>query len=286
MKKKWYSGKVYLITGATGAIGTEVCKRFAPFGLRMYLLDLPNPDSTDLINELKKLGAEYAEFIECDITNEEQIKAAISIITEKEEYIDILHNNAGIGDRFSIESENSFERYREIMAVNVDGIWKMLQVASPYIGRPVPTDEYPEQREGQLIFTSSSAGKTGIPYLAAYSMSKHALNALADSLRMEYKMENHDIKVITACPAPANTKFWKSSSDLGVWSEKYQKRGFLYQYVTAEDIAKRIIKASKKDKKEIFVPRWWKLLEIFKVFSHRFIERMLIKIEKSKKKKE
>lgn len=283
MKKNWYQGKVFVITGATGAIGTEVCKVFAPLGLRMYLLDLPNPNLTTKLTELERLGAEYVKFIECDVTKEDQINSAISEIVQEEDYIDILHNNAGIGDRFSVDDENSFKRYRQIMSVNVDGMWKMLQIASPYIGRPAPTEDNPDKREGQLIFTSSSAGKTGIPHLAAYSMSKHAIVALADSLRMEYEMKGHNIQVITVCPAPANTGFWKSSSDLDGWSEKYQKRGFLYQYVKAEDIAKRILKASRKYKKEIFVPRWWKLLEVFKVFSHGFIERMLKNIEKSEK---
>ncbi len=249
----------------------------------MYLLDLPNLISTPFLEELKELGAIHAEALECDVTNRKQIQAVIKKIVENEKYIDILHNNAGIGNKFSIADDQSFEQYRKIMAVNVDGMWLVLQAAFPYIGRPSPTKENPERREGQLIFTASSAGKTGIPHLAAYSMSKHAVIALADSLRMEYIMRGYNIQVITACPAPASTQFWAASSDLQQWSKDYQKRGFLYQYVTAKDIAKSIFKASLSYRKEFFVPRWWRLIEIFKVFSHDFIENILLKIEGGKK---
>ena len=280
MKKEWYKNKTFVITGAFGDIGTELCQKFATLKMRMYLLDLPSSKNESLIEKLKDLGAKHVEAIDCDVTNKVQIEKTFKIIGEKENYIDILHNNAGIGNKFTISDENSFEQYKKIMAVNVDGMWLVLQAANPYIGRPSPTKENPERREGQLIFTSSSAGKTGIPYLAAYSMSKHAVVAFADSLRMEYEMKDDNIQVITACPAPAATQFWDSSKALIGWSEDYKKKGFLYQYITAKDIAESIFNASLSCRKEFFVPKWWRLLEVFKVFSHDFIDKMLMKIEK------
>ena len=283
MKEKWYKGKVFVITGASGDIGSEVCRLFAPLGMRMYLLDLPGPVLDELVKEIKELGAEYVEAFAFDVLNPEQVKLVIQRIGEKEKYIDILHNNAGIGNICSITNGGTFKEYRRIMSVNVDGIWLVLQAAFPYIGRPSPTNEFSNRREGQLIFTSSSAGKTGIPNMAAYSMSKHAIIGLADSIRLELKMQNHNIQVITICPAPARTKFWDKSPELRNWVEKYQKQGFLYKYVETRDIAKLVLKASRKYKREIFVPRWWWLLSFLQVISHRLVGNLLIKIEKSKK---
>lgn len=283
MKKKWYKGKVFVITGASGDIGSEVCRLFAPLGMRIYLLDLPGPALDELVKEIKELGAEYVEAFAFDVTNREQIESVIKSIGEKEKYIDILYNNAGIGNICSITNGGTFKEYRRIMSVNVDGIWLVLQAAFPYIGRPSPTEEFPERREGQLIFTSSSAGKTGIPNMAAYSMSKHAIVGMADSIRLEFKMQNHNIQVITICPAPANTKFWDQSPELKEWVEKYQKQGLLYKYVVTKDIAKCVLKASRKYKREVFVPRWWWLLSFLQVISHRLVGNLLIKIEKTKK---
>lgn len=282
MKKKWYKGKIFVITGASGDIGSEVCRIFAPLGMRMYLLDLPNTPLNNLKKELLELGAEHVEFYEFDVTNRKQVESVIKEIGEKEQYIDILHNNAGIGTTCSITNGGTFEEYKKVMSINVDGIWLVLQSALPYIGRPAPTKKFPGRKEGQLIFSSSSAGKTGIPHMAAYSMSKHAIIGLANSLRLEYRMQNHKIQVITICPAPANTKFWNATPDLKDWVEKYKKMGFLYKFVDVKDIAKTTLKASRKYKREVFVPRWWWLLAYLQLNSHKAVGKLLIKIEKSK----
>ena len=282
MKKAWYKGKVFVITGASGDIGSEVCRLFAPLNMRMYLLDLPNPKLEGLSKELLTLGAESIENIYVNLLNKDEIIKVIKRVGEKEKYIDILFNNAGIGSKCSITNQGTFEDYRKVMAINVDAIWLVLQTALPFLGRPAPNKKHPNRREGQLIFSSSAAGKTGVPYMAAYAMSKSAIIALADSIRLEFKMQNHKIDVITSVAAPANTKFY-NTPDMVDWIQKYEKRGFLFKFVGAKDIAKRILKASKKHKKEIFTPRWWWLLEFLFVFSHTLIGNLLIKIEKGKK---
>ncbi|MFX1371852.1 MAG: SDR family NAD(P)-dependent oxidoreductase [Promethearchaeota archaeon] len=280
MKKKWYKSKVFIITGATGDIGREVCRQFAPLGMRIFLLDLPNSPLNELKEELLNLGAEFVETYEFDLTNREQIETVIKDIGEKEHYIDILYNNAGIGTTCSITNGGTFEEYRKVMSINVDGMWLVLQAALPYIGRPTPTKKYPDCKEGQLIFSSSSAGKTGIPNMAAYSMSKYAIVGLANSIRLEYKMLNHNIQVITICPAPTKTKFWESTSKMKDWIEKYQKHGILYKYVEVKEVAKAVLKASRKYKREIFVPRWWWLLGWLQLTSLKAAGKLLIKIEK------
>ncbi len=278
MKKNWYKGKVFVITGASGEIGSETCRQFAPLGMRMYLLDLPNLALTKLVDEVKGLGAESAEAMEMNVTNREQVESVIKRIGEKEKYIDILHNNAGIGNECSITNGGTFEEYRKIMSINIDGIWSVLQAAVPYIGRPTPTKKYPDRREGQLIFTSSSAGKVGVPHMAAYCASKHAIIGLAEAIRLEYQMKNHKIHVITICPAPVKTKFWDSTPKYKEWLNKYESKGFPYKLLKPQEVGKAIYKASLGNKKEIFVPRWYRLVTL----NRRIGSSMLIKIEKSK----
>ncbi|NVM27700.1 MAG: SDR family oxidoreductase [Candidatus Helarchaeota archaeon] len=280
MKKKWYKGKVFVITGASGEIGSEVCRIFAPLGMRMYLLDLPNLGLDELVEEVKSLGAEHAEIMTMDVTNRDQVESVIKSIGEKEKYIDILHNNAGIGGHISITNGGTFEEYRKIMSVNIDGIWLVLQAAVPYIGRPNPSDKHPNRREGQLIFTSSAAGKLGIPNMAAYSASKYAVAGLADSLRLEYKLHDHKIHVITIFPAPVKTKFWDASPEYQEWIKKYEAKGFLLALPKPKDVAKIVLKASRGNKKEMFVPRYYRVITWFRGLAGR----MLISIEKSKPK--
>ncbi|TFG03702.1 MAG: SDR family NAD(P)-dependent oxidoreductase [Promethearchaeota archaeon] len=282
MKKSWYKGKVFVLTGASGDIGSEVCRLFAPLEMRMYLLDLPSPALDALAKELKSLGAESVETLSIDLKNRDKIIEVFDQIKEKEKFIDILFNNAGIGSRCSITNDGTFEEYRKIMEINVDAMWIVLKAAMPMFGRPLPTKKYPNRKEGQLIFSSSAAGKTGVPYMAAYAMSKSAIIALADSIRLEFKIQNQKIDVITSVAAPANTKFY-NTPEMVEWIKSYEKRGFLFKFVEAKDIAKRILKASRKHKKEIYTPRWWWLLGFLFVFSHSLIGNLLIKIEKEKK---
>jgi short-subunit dehydrogenase len=282
MKKKWYKGKVFVITGASGDIGSAVCRKFAPLGLRMYLTDLDNPNLEKLVEEVMELGAEYAEGIPMDVTNKEQVNSVIKSIGEKEKYIDILYNNAGFGKTISVTNGGSFEEYRKIMSVNVDGMWLVLEAALPYIGRPAPTKKNPDRREGQLIFTSSSGGKAGVPNMAAYCMSKFAIVALADCTRSEFKMMGHKIHVITICPAPAKTKFWDSTPEYQDWLKKYEKKGIIYKLVTAEQVANMVFKASRKNLKEVFVPRWYWLISFANVLNRGLISNLMIKIEKAK----
>jgi len=282
LKKNWYNGKVFVITGASGDIGSAVCRLFAPLKMRMYLLDLPHPGLDNLVNELKVLGAESVDALPVDLLNKDQIIEVFDQIKVKENYIDILFNNAGIGSRCSITNNGTFEEYRKVMAINTDAMWIVLQAALPFFGRPMPSKKYPNRKEGQLIFSSSAAGKTGVPYMAAYAMSKSAIIALADSIRLEFKMQNHKFDVITSVAAPANTKFY-NTPEMVKWIKNYENRGFLFKFVEAKEIAKRILKASRKHKKEIYTPRWWWLLGFLYVFSHNLIGNLLIKIEKNKK---
>ncbi len=281
MKKKWYKDKVFVMTGASGGIGSEVCRIFAPLGLRMYLLDLPSPALDGLVKELKDLGAVYVESMHMNLTNPEEIKKVITAIGEKEQYIDMLYNNAGIGNKASILNEGSFEDYRKLMSINVDGMWLVLQAAIPYIGRPAPTKKYPDRRIGQLFFSSSLAGKTGVPNMAAYSISKHSVVALADSIRMEYRMKygKNALQVITTLAAPANTGFYNTVSTIQ-WRDDYQSASWLFKFIEAKDVAKRVLKASLKYKKEISIPRYSWLISALNCLSHGYVERLMTKIDK------
>ena len=104
--------------------------------MKMYLLDLPNPKLEGLSKELLTLGAESIENIYVNLLNKDEIIKVIKRVGEKEKYIDILFNNAGIGSKCSITNQGTFEDYRKVMAINVDAIWLVLQTALPFLGRP------------------------------------------------------------------------------------------------------------------------------------------------------
>lgn len=282
---KNYEGKVFVITGATGGIGSAMCKRFAPKKLRFYLLDLPNSNFQDLEDELMKLGAKSVEHLECDVTNHEQIKEVVNYIGEKEKYIDILVNNAGIGNNTSITNGGTIEDLRKIISINVEGPWVMTQEALLYLGRPVkkPPKKNPKQREGQVIFISSSAGKFPVANMTAYTASKHAVIGMAGALRQELILKNEKIHIITICPAPVETKFWDSTTEYQQWLKKYRKKKGIYTLLKPDDVAKAVLKASRKNQREILVPKWWTIYRQIHGYSIWLVEYFMMRIEKGKK---
>ncbi|NHI93101.1 MAG: SDR family NAD(P)-dependent oxidoreductase [Candidatus Lokiarchaeota archaeon] len=281
---KNYKGKTFIITGAAGEIGSSICRHFAHEGLRFYLLDLESQlvKCNELAGELMNMGAQHAEGMVMDVTNPEQIKEVITKIGEEEKYIDILVNNAGYGNTNSITNEGTIEIFRKMMAVNVEGPWMITQAALPYLGRPVkkPPKKNKDQREGQLIYIESSAGKVGVPYMASYVATKHALVGIADVVRMEMKIKNEKIQVISICPAPAKTKFWDKTKDMRGFMNNYEQKGFLYSAITADDVGKAVYRASRGNKNEVMVPRWWYLLPFIRSLSIGFTDKLLVNIGK------
>ncbi|MHA1767992.1 MAG: SDR family NAD(P)-dependent oxidoreductase [Promethearchaeota archaeon] len=281
---KNYKGKTLVITGAAGGFGHAITKKFAPLKMRFYLLDLANKIDIlkQLSEELIDLGAEFATGMVMDVTNKEQINSVINEIGKKEKYIDILIHNAGYGNQVSILNKGAVEDFRKMMAVNVEGPWIITQESLPYIGRPVkkPPKNNPSQREGQIIFISSSAGIISIPNMAAYCSTKHALISLADTIRLEFKLINEKIQVITICPAPTNTNFWSADKKFKKWLKHYETKGIWFPTTTTTNIANAVYKASKGNKNEIMIPRWLNILRIGRKISIRSTDYLILKAEK------
>jgi len=279
LKKKWYKGKVMVITGAAGEIGGAICRHFAPEGMRFYLTDLASQMEKlkEFSEELEDLGAESAVGMEMDVTNQDQIKEVVEKIGKKENYIDILVNNAGYGNRTSILNGGSIEEVQKMMDVNFYGQWRLTQAALPYLGRPVrkPPKKNRNQREGQLIYIASSAGVIGVPDMASYCATKHAILGMADVIRLGYRIRKEKIKVIVICPAPAKTQFWNTTKDFRTWMNHYEKKGGIYSAITADDIGRAVYKASRGNKNEIMVPRWWALLRFIRSISIGLTDRLL-----------
>ena len=114
--------------------------------------------------------------------------------------------------------------------------------------------------------------------MGAYCASKHAIVGLSESLRLEYQLHHHNIHVLTVCPAPVKTKFWESTPEYHEWYQKYLQKGFPYVAVEPKDAGKAIYKAALKNKKEIFIPRYYRMMGV----NRRMRAWLLIRVEREK----
>lgn len=182
--------KTILITGAGSGLGKGTALGLAAKGHKVIAGVHKWEQKSRLLEDIKKAGLEdNIEIIKLNILDLMDCQKAW-------EYdIDILVNNAGIGHSGPV-SEMPVELIREVMETNV---FSNLQFAQPFIKKMV------EKGSGKLVFVSSIAGLTTTPYLGAYNASKHALEAIIQSLRDE--LTPMGLSVASINPGPYDTGF-------------------------------------------------------------------------------
>jgi NAD(P)-dependent dehydrogenase (short-subunit alcohol dehydrogenase family) len=153
-------GKVILVTGATGGIGTAICNKFAELGAFIYICDIKGTDElAKKINE--QYGEQKSEAAACDISNKEEVENVYQKIEDEKNGVDILINNAavhGSGDFPQI----SFEDFLNTIKIDLCGAMYCTLKALPHMKK---------NRWGRILFTGAPLSSSGIPcpYLAGKS---------------------------------------------------------------------------------------------------------------------
>ena len=183
------SGKVALITGAAGGIGTAAARLFAAEGAGVMLVDL----SADALEELAA-GIDGAQYAAADVSDAGQMRHAVEETVRRFGGLDIALLNAGIEGRIAPIAEQTEEDFDRMMAVNVRGVWLGLKHAMPRIA---------SRGGGSIVVTSSTSGIRAVPGIAPYTTSKHAVIGLMRAAAMEGAAQG--IRVNTVNPAAIET---------------------------------------------------------------------------------
>jgi dehydrogenase/reductase SDR family protein 7B len=167
-------GKVFIITGSSQGIGREIAWQLAQKGAYVVL----NGRNTKKLEETLH-SFQNAQFNACaisgDVPNPNDCEKIISYGLNEYGRIDYLINNAGISAELSPLELLSPDVFKKVIDINVLGSVNMTITALPHI----------QKQKGGNLFISSLAGIYGLPKAAAYSTSKMALTALAESLKLE-----------------------------------------------------------------------------------------------------
>ena len=190
-----YAGKVALVTGAGGGIGSATARRLAREGARVLLADLPGAPLDAVAAALDARG------LACpmDVTRSEEVERAVATAERELGGLDLLVNNAGIEGAVLPIEDYPLEVFDRVLAVNVRGVFLAMRHAVPALRR---------RGGGAIVNLASVAGVIGDPNLAAYVASKHAVIGLTRCAAPAFGPQG--IRVNAVAPAPVETRMMRS----------------------------------------------------------------------------
>ncbi len=167
------SGKVVLVTGASGGQGEAEARLFAEEGAAVVIADVLVDQGAALADELAAAG-HRAVFVELDVTDEQRWAEVVAEIDADLGRLDVLVNNAGIGDRRNLMDQPE-EGFDHVLAVNLWGPVAGMQACAPLMAR---------DGGGSIVNISSVAGLTGYD-AAGYTASKWGLRGVTRTAALE-----------------------------------------------------------------------------------------------------
>jgi NAD(P)-dependent dehydrogenase (short-subunit alcohol dehydrogenase family) len=168
--------KAVLVTGASTGIGRGIVERLAADGHFVYAGARKQSD-LDALNKIKNVQA-----VRLDVTNQQDVDAALATISKAGHGLHGLVNNAGVATMAPVVGANQRE-LDLVMGVNTFGAYRVTQAFAPLV----------IAQKGRIVNIGSINGLVAGANVSAYSMSKHAIEAFTDSLAAE--MQAHGVRV-------------------------------------------------------------------------------------------
>lgn len=230
--------RVVVITGATSGIGRATALQFCKEGARVVLSGRDTEALKETEHECASSGAQTLA-VTTDVCKEEQVEQLAARAVETFGRIDIWVNNAGVSLFAKFEDAPSAD-FRQVFETDFFG----------YVnGARAALKRFKNQGNGTLINVDSIEGIAPKPYNTAYAAAKHAVRALASSLRMELALDGaKDIQVCTVMPASVDTPLFAHAANYTGRAVQPSPSA-----MTSTQVAEAIVKLAKKPQRELIL---------------------------------
>lgn len=238
------NGKTAVVTGGAGGLGYATALALAREGMKIALWDIDGACAEEKAAALRAAGY-TAKGWGVDVADAAAVRAGAAAVERELGPVSLLDNNAGIhspGDFL----EATDEQIRRQMEVNIHShCWCVKAFLPGMIARG----------EGHLVFIASAAGMLGVPGMAVYSASKHAVVGFAESLRLELRRDGvSGVGMTVVCP---------SFIDTGMFPDSTPPR--FTPWLQPEALAGKIVAAIRANRLFVNEPALVKLIPLLKV---------------------
>ncbi len=233
MSKFRIEGSSALITGASAGIGREFARQLANRASSLVLVARRKERLEELRDELTKQNPALNIRIRAtDLSDEPAIKELCDWLESEKISIDLLINNAGLGDVGPFAT-SELQRVKEMMAVNVTALTVLTRSLVPgMIAR----------KRGAILNVSSTAGFLPIAGFAVYAATKAYVTSFSEAIRAE--LHGTGVTVTSLCPGPVYTEFTEVAARPGAKRDRTP----VFVHVSAEEVARIALAAIEHDR--------------------------------------
>ncbi|HEX8710528.1 MAG TPA: SDR family NAD(P)-dependent oxidoreductase, partial [Terracidiphilus sp.] len=192
---KEFAGKIAVITGAASGIGRALAEKCVHLGMKVVLADVEESALGAAETELKSLGGEVLS-VRTDVSKRGDVESLARKAYERFGAVHLLFNNAGVAAG-GAPWEATWNDWEWVIGVNVWGVIHGVKVFTPLM--------LAQKTECHIVNTASMAGLTVGGFSAPYSVTKHAVVALSESLYLALQKQNALVNASVLCPGLVNT---------------------------------------------------------------------------------
>ena len=260
---KKYPKKRAFITGAGAGLGKALSLMLAKDGWTIGMSDIRAENLDPAVKEVEAAGASVQSYL-FDVSNRTQFQRVADEFIAKNGGIDLLINNAGVGDGGAFH-EYDLVHWDWLIGIN---IWGVVHGCYYFV------KQFQEQKSGQIINIASAAAFANAPNMSAYNTSKAAVRAFSKTLY--YELYPYQVHVATVMPTFFKTNIMsdaRGTSDAVKFGRKMiEKSG-----IEAIEIAEEILVRAGKEEQEIILPKEARRLHFLTRFFPKILDKQIFK---------
>ncbi|MFE9461908.1 SDR family NAD(P)-dependent oxidoreductase [Streptomyces californicus] len=225
-----FTGQVAFVTGASSGMGLATARAFAGAGAAVALVDV-DEDAVNAAAQQLAADGHRALALVCDVTDEDQVAAAVDRTVEIFGRLDMAYNNAGIMPPSTDAAEEDAEQFDRVQDVNLRGVWASVKHELRHMRA---------RGSGAIVNCSSLGGLVGNPGRAAYHAAKHGVIGLTRSVALEYG--SRGVRVNAVCPGTISTPMVDAMVEGGELDRSRAEAGqAIGRLGTADEIAQAVL---------------------------------------------